>query len=323
MGGAWQDPTLRPVPSDRIIYCGIDGQDYGIGWMCRELRERKLRATFFGEVFAGLVFGEDDTRRWMGFLLENGQDVQLHTHTNYFYYAELLRSGGPLAFRTDSLADVPSPDRFEMLQRGIELFRRATGYEPAAYRAGSWRGSRALLRDLRRAGIFLDCSYNAALKRASFDGEKLAPNALQRIDGVWEFPITVARQTLPDPAIRGGLRPFDPVSMSYWELRKVLDDAHAAGVSHISAIFHSFSAVKARDSQYSRIKPDRVVRKRFAFLLDYLSANEDRFRVGVIAELARELRDPPPPIAGAIPELGFFHPLGRKAVQAINSAYWI
>src|SRR5215469_6814947 len=164
MGGAWGNPTLRPISSDHRIFCKIGQQDYGIGWMCRELNARKLRATFFGEVFAGLVFGEADTRSWMQFLLDNGQEVQLHAHLNFFYYAQQMRDGVRPPFRTDNLADAPPAQRPELLERACELFRRAAGYFPAAFRAGNWCCDGDLLRDLRRAGIVLDCSFNPTLQ---------------------------------------------------------------------------------------------------------------------------------------------------------------
>jgi hypothetical protein len=327
MGGAWSNPTLRPVSSDRRIFCKIGHQDYGIGWMCRELNARNLRATFFGEVFAGLVFGEADTRSWMQFLLDNGQDVQLHTHLNFFYYAQQMRDGVRPPFRTDNLADAPPAQRPELLERACELFRRAAGYTPAAFRAGNWRCDWDLLSDLRRAGIVVDCSFNPALQgRGSFDRDALTPNALQYVEGVWEFPITVASQTLPDPALRNGVRPFDPVSMSCWEIRSILDNAYNSGIKYASAVFHSFSGLKVRGVQYTDMKPNHIVRKRFLFLIDYLSAHPEKFRVSTIGELADELHSADcasPAREPMVPSLGFLHPLGRKMVQIFNSIYWV
>lgn len=323
MGGAWADPRLRPVSADRRIFCHINGESYGIGWICRELNARKLKATFFSEVFGSLVFGEDETRRWFQFLLDQGQDVQLHTHLNFYYYSRRRTAPGDLARRTDNLADLEPPLRAELVDRACELFRRAAGYDATAYRAGNWRGSLALLRDLGARGIVIDASFNRNLQgRGSFDNEPVVVNALQMIDRVWELPITVARQRLPDPALIDGLRPFDPVSLSCWELRKVLDDAYTAGTTHVSAVFHSFSGVKAKGPQYEQLKPDRIVRKRFEFLLDYLATNRDRFCVSTVGELVNEIRSSGSiALHASIPSLGFFHPLARKIVQAANSLY--
>ena len=323
MGGAWDDPLLRPVPAERRIFCRIRGESYGVGWMCRELNARHLKATFFSEVFGSLVFGEDDTRRWFQYLLDQGQDVQLHTHLTFHGYSRWRETGGNVCDKTDDLAALEAPLRRELVERACNLFLRAAGYAPTAYRAGNWRSSRALLNDLRACGVAVDASFNRCLQgRGSFDHEPLVPNRLQSIDGTWELPLTVARQSFPALAPTGGFRPFDPVSMSCWEMRKLLDDAHASHMSHISVIFHSFSAVKPKDVQYTRLKPDRIVRRRFEFLLDYLAVNPDRFRVSTVGQLVREVSagvGTLPLRAPVVPSLGFFHPLARNFVQVANS----
>jgi hypothetical protein len=87
-------------------------------------------------------------------------------------------------------------------------------------------------------------------------------------------------------------------------------------------VLHSFSGVKTRDVQYRQMKPDRVVRRRLRFFLDYLAANPDRFRVSTCEELVSELSEAQPYECGELPSLGFFHPLARKFAQGMNSIYW-
>jgi hypothetical protein len=322
MGGAWANPDLRPVPTDRHIYCRIKGKDHGIGWICDELERHRLRATFFSEMFGSLVFGKDDTRAWCQYLLERGQDVQLHTHLNYYYYAEQTRSGEAAA-RADDLANLSSPQRGELLEQACEIFRYSAGYHPKAFRAGNWSANRALIADVARVGIYLDSSLNPVSRENSFPGETFPVNAMQKIDGAWELPLTVLRQTLPEPHLIGGLRPFDLVSLSAWEIRKALDDAHKAGLAHVVVVLHSFSGVKTKDVQYRNMRPDRVVRGRLRFFLDHLADHQDRFRVSTCGELASELDRAEPDNCHAIPELGFVHPFARKCVQAVNSIYWV
>jgi hypothetical protein len=323
MGGAWANPALRPVPTERHIFCRIGGEDHGIGWLCDELDRHKFRATFFCEMFGSLVFGKDDTRRWCQYLLERGQDVQLHTHLNFYYYAQQQARSGAKSARTDDLASVPSPLRGELLEQACNVFRYATGHHPKAFRAGNWHANRALISDVARAGILLDSSFNPVSRAdGSFAGEPLRLNALQRLDGIWELPLSVLRQSLPEPNLIDGLRPFDLVSLSTWEIRKGLDDAHKTSMPHVVVVFHSFSGVKTRDVQYRKMKPDRVVRRRLRFFLDYLAASPDRFRVSTCNELVSEPNEAQQHECGELPSLGFFHPLARKFVQGMNSIYW-
>jgi hypothetical protein len=321
MGGAWANESLRPVPTERHIFCRIDGKDHGVGWLCDELVKRNFRATFFAEMFGSLVFGKDDTRAWCQYLLERGQDVQLHTHLNYYYYA--TKKSQPA--RTDDIADLPPSTRAALLEQACELFHYATDKCPRAFRAGNWRATRELMADLATAGIILDSSYNpAARSRMSFPGEALAPNTLQKIGDVWELPLTVVKQSFPEPHLINQLRLVDPTSLSFWELRKTLDEAHRAGSPHLVAVMHSFSGVKKKDPQYNKMRPDRVVRGRVRFFLDYLVANPDKFRVTTCGDLVHELeRVAEHILRTTIPHIGFVQPFARKVVQAVNSLYWI
>lgn len=321
MGGAWSNPSLRPVPSDRRIHCRIDGVDHGIGWICDELAKRKFKATFFSEVFASKVFGEEDSRRWMGYLKDRGQDVQLHTHLNFNYYAQQLAQGTPVTRRTDDLVRLEEADRRSTLAQACDLFQRLVGDAPRVYRAGNWACSRELLADLRHHDIYLDSSCNHVVKgKGSFDDTDLQINALQKVDGTFELPVTLARQSLPEPRLKGGLRPLDPTSMSNWELRTALEQAQHSGMEHVVLVFHCFSFVKSRDSQYRNLRADTVVMNRFTDLLDHLATHSDRYEVSTLGVLARSLGsasilDNRP---ACIPQLGFAQPLARKLVQIAN-----
>lgn len=321
MGGAWADARLKPVPSDRRIHCRIDGVDHGIGWICQELSKRNFRATFFSEVFASQVFGEEDSRRWMGYLKDQGQDVQLHTHLNFHYYAQQLAQGTPVARRTDDLARLDAPARRRTLAQACDIFERLVGERAKVYRAGNWACTRDLLADLREQGIALDSSCNHVVKgQGSFDNTDLQINALQVVDAIHELPVTLAQQSLPEPRLRDGLRPLDPTSMSSWELRSALEQAQKAGMEHVVLVFHCFSFVKSRDAQYQDLRPDKVVMNRFTSLLDHLALHNDRFEVSTMGALANTLvlggaqSDAP----ACIPQLGFARPLARKLVQIAN-----
>lgn len=322
MGGAWADPALRPVPPERRIFCDIAGKSHGIGLLCDALQAHGFQATFFSEVFSSRVFGEAETQRWIHHLLDRGQDVQLHTHLNFHYYARHLRLPVLPAERTDNLAHLPRAQQGALLGEACDLFQRLTGRRPTVFRAGNWVANSSLLESLREQGIGLDASFNASVQPAgSFANEVVQINCLQRLGPVWEMPITLAHQTLPDPVLTRGLRPLDPTSMSHWELCKALNDCHAEGMEHVSIVLHSFSLVKARDDQYRSLRPDRIVQERFRRLLSYLDAHRDRFTVSTLDRLAGELAADPGRAStgrGTVPELGFVHPAARKLVQAVN-----
>ena len=324
MGGAWHDPRFHPVGADKRIYCYINGKSHGIGWICRELNARNLKATFFAEVFGSLVFGEDETRQWFRHLLDWGQDVQLHTHLNFYFFSQRTANRKNIPPFIDNLTDITAPLRGELLERACEIFRRMAGYDPTVYRAGNWCANLELLQELRANGIVLDTSFNRSLQGSgSFDGGLHCLNVLQLIEGMWELPVTVAHQRLPVSRNSDGFRAVSATSLSRWELRKVLNDLNEAGATHICIVLHSFDGVKSRDLQYTKIRVNSIVQRRFQFLLDYLAANQDRFHVSILSELARELQSATEPVKcrASIPRLGLLRPFTRTVVQKLNSMY--
>jgi len=324
MGGAWRDPTLRPVPAERRIFCRIQGRDHGIGWQCEQLRERGLKATFFCEVLSSLVLGEEDSRSYLEFLLEQGQDVQLHVHPNFYFFAEKLwaQSQGFAYFpprQPDALCSLTSEEQATILRTAVEIFDYLAGRPPAAFRAGNYQASAVTLAILLQLGLRIDSSYNPAYRASgSFTGEVLPYNRPVDLEGVLELPVTVVRQQLPAPNKPGGLVHLEVCALSAAEMRSSLDQLHDGGVGDVVIVHHSFACVKARDAQYWDIRPDRIVMRRFTSLLDYLVANSDRFEVTTMGALAgaeslrsEETRD-------SIPSLGYFKPLVRTFQQAVD-----
>jgi hypothetical protein len=104
----------------------------------------------------------------------------------------------------------------------------------------------------------------------------------------------------------------------------MLDAGAAAGLDHFVVVFHSFSAVKARDIGYREMRPNRIVIRRLAKTFRYLAENPDRFRMSTMGDLAGnaatlEPAEPSRPVA----DLALHASAVRKAVQLINNAYWV
>lgn len=324
MGGAWQDPALKPVPAERRIFCRVQGRDCGIGWQCEQLRERGLKATFFCEVLSSLVLGEEDARSYLEFLLEQGQDVQLHVHPNFYFYSEKLwaQSQNVEYFpprQPDSLSAFPAEEQAAILRTAVEVFRYLTRRQPSAFRAGNYQANATTLAILSQLGFRIDSSYNPVYRTAgSFPGEILPSNRPFALEGILELPVTVVRQQLPAPNKPGGPVQMEICALSAAEMRSSLDQLQQSGVRDVVIVHHSFACVKAKDAQYRVLRPDRIVQQRFTALLDYLASNADRFEVATMGDLAGA--EPP---RGAedqypIPSLGYLKPLVRTFQQAVN-----
>jgi hypothetical protein len=325
MAGAWRHPERRPVKADRHIFCRIRGRDHGIGLITRILSQQGFRATYFVETLATLVNGEEDTSEVFEYLLQHNQDVQLHIHPSYRFYAEALnayaagRTYQPPA-RADFIGAFDDPRQMEMLEQASMLFRRFAGLNPVAFRAGCFAANRTTLKCLRKLGIVLDSSFNPCYPEWSFPGEALQPNQVCEIEGIREVPVTVARTPLPEG--HGRLKSADPCALSVSELRTMLEAGAARGQRHFVILFHSFSAVKPKDDVYSEIRPDRIVIRRLEKLIAYLAGHRDLYRVCTFQELAAEIAAVEG-ASGHVANLGLAAAALRKSVQGLNRYYWL
>lgn len=326
IGSAWHNPERRPVTSDRHIFCRIGDRDHGVGLITHILQRNGFQGTFFVETLATLVNGDQDTSVVFDYLLEQNQDVQLHAHPVYRFYAQALKDHAakgqyPMPDGTTDLVGAYAEERqLDLLGQATEAFRRLTGRAPKAFRAGCYGANRTTLRCLRKLGMTLDTSFNPCYPEWSFANEQLAANQVHQLEGVWELPVAVARTPLPESAT--GLKMADPCSLSVTELRTMLEAAAGAGQQHFVIVFHSFSAVKPRDGDYTEIRPDRIVIRRLEGLFSYLARHPKEYRVSTFGDAAGEA----PPVEsapGVMANLPMLPAALRKFVQAANRYYWL
>ena len=259
IGGAWEDANRRPVAASRHIFCRINNQDFGIPLLTRIMGEFGFRGTYFVETLATPCVGESDVRSVFDFLLREEQDVQLHIHPVYRLYSTFDQArrqfpDAPKPKPTDLIGHLSFDAQLDLLGEAIGYFETFAGYRPIAFRAGCFAGSRSTLRCLHELAVRVDSSFNPCYHpETSFPADPLEPNLVQKIEGIWEIPVTVARTRLPEG--RTGLKFADCTSLSFPEIRTMLEATAAAGQEHFVFVFHSFSAVKARDDTYAHCRP--------------------------------------------------------------------
>lgn len=327
MGGAWTNLGGRVVGASQRIFCRIGKDDFGIPLLTRMMSEFGFRGTYFVEMFAADCLGESDLKPVFEFLLRERQDVQLHVHPVFRQYAEYrkardegqeYRGREPL----DLIGEMDANEQMELMREAVDRFEAFAGHRPVVFRAGCFAASRATLDCLRRLGILVDSSFNPCYPQISFPDERLEPNRVQNIAGVWEIPVTVARTRLPEGY--NGYKFADCTSLSFPEIRSMLETAANAGQKHFVIVFHSFSAVKAKDESYAEMRPNRIVIGRLEKLFRYLARHSDEYQVETMGGIARcpdALEEES--AAPAMARLGLVQAAGRKAVQWLNNSYWI
>jgi hypothetical protein len=104
----------------------------------------------------------------------------------------------------------------------------------------------------------------------------------------------------------------------------MLDATATAGFEHFVLVFHSFSAVKARDVTFAEMRPNHIVIRRLRKMFRYLAEHPARFQVETMGSVAQhpELFQNGRRVS-VLPRLNLGQSLARKTVQLINNAYWV
>jgi hypothetical protein len=317
MGGAWGSPTLKPVPPARGVWGHFGKRKLGIPWIVEILEGSGLAATFFVESFMEEQGNPSQGEPICQFLLDHGQDVQLHIHPNHWHYG-LRQRGLPAPF-TDYLADLSPADQLALLREGSERIRHWTGRPPVAFRAGNMAASEETMRQLEAAGILIDSSYSFPFvggqcrfaAGAHFNGSKWYGQVLEMALSGFRQPIALEM---------GRSKPLDLMGISFEECRDAIRLIHRAGADAV-VILHSFSLFKVRNVQYDGGRPNRIVARRFRRLCRWLV--EERIPVYTFSELATAVADKIYE-AKHVPPCRLTHPRAvvRKAVQAWNNLHW-
>jgi len=318
MGGAWADARLKPVPPARAIWGDYGGRPMGLPLIVETLNRAGLAATFFVEAFTDEQGFSGEAERACHYLLEHGQDVQLHIHPGHKHYG-LHRQGLPHP-NTDQIADLAPQDQLALIQEGAERLRRWTGRPCVAFRAGNMGASEETLQQLEKAGIPIDSSYAfpfAGVQCRFQPGEPY--NGSKWYGRVLELALSGFRK-IPLPGVHAA-KPLDLYGISFQEGRDAVERVHAAGADAV-VILHSFSLFKVRNVQYDGGRPNRIVLGRFRRFCDWLAHRPD-LPAYTLRQLADAIEAGRYEAAHVLP-CRLMHPrtVVRKAVQVWNNFYW-
>lgn len=317
MGGAWRNSALQPVPPVRGVWGEYGGRRLGIPWIVEILQSAGLTATFFVEPFMEEQGNPGQGEPICQFLLDHGQDVQLHIHPIHRHYG--LRQRGLLAPYTDDIADLNPAEQVAMLREGSDRIEHWTGRRPVAFRAGNMAASEDTMRQLELAGILIDSSYTFpyAGGQCRFSAEQ-PYNGSKWYGQVLEMALSGFCQ--PKALEMGRSKPLDLMGISFEECRDAIRLICTAGADAV-LILHSFSLFKVRNVRYDGGRPNRVVARRFRRLCWWLASEGPP--VYTFSRLAAAAADNTYQ-ARHVPPCRLTHPRAiiRKAVQAWNNSYW-
>lgn len=262
--GAYRKYILGPTP---------DG-DFGLPYQLRVLKDHGLLGTFFVEPLFSTRFGKQPLEEIVGLIKENGQEVQLHLHSEWV--DESLEPLIPDSTRKRQfLFQYSLEEQKRLIEAGISLLTSAGATEVNAFRAGSFGFNLDTLRALAANGISFDSSYNATLFGPT---SGVMPNRIViepiEYEGVFEYPMTVFKDGI------GSLRHAQLTACSYSEIEHLLFQALEEQRNAFVILFHNFELLSP-----SKTRPDRIVIDRFMKLCKFLEKNRDSFCVKGFREL--------------------------------------
>ncbi len=261
-----EDLALRlEAVRDRDIH-GLTPQGrFGLGHILARFKAHGLKATFFLEAFYGLYAGPAELGRLVDPILEAGQEVGLHLHSEWL---PLLKRPELAGLEGGSLKDFTRPRQERLIALGLESLRQAGAGPVQALRAGNYGANLDTLAAARANGLSFDSSYDPA-----YLGRGCAmylPQTLwqpQKLEGILELPVG-AFQDYP-----GHLRHLQLSACSLEEIRHVVGQAHRRGWSQLVLVMHSFELIHRRHWRGLEPRADALMLRRFEGLCQYLAAN--------------------------------------------------
>jgi peptidoglycan/xylan/chitin deacetylase (PgdA/CDA1 family) len=241
--------------------------NHGIGLMMDLLERHQFRGTFFLNVYEAAKHGEEALASVARAIHDRGHDLQLHTHPRPMY-------------RPYGMSQAPFEQQVEILEKGIALLKEWTGKRVVAHRAGAFLANGETLRAVAATGLAADSSLAAGSHDAAPLVDELgASNWAQRLEGVWEIPVTYYDQVRIGPW--RSRRILDIEASSLAEIKKVTRVAVRQGLPTVCILMHSFSFTREG-------KPDERIIQRFSALLEWLRTQAD-VQIGTVEETCRRL----------------------------------
>ena len=274
IGGAFADANLRPVAGP-MVYCDVDGQSQGLGFMLETFRATGVTATFFIEALHRYYFSDDPMRPIVRRIEQAGHELQLHIHPCWSVFqhddwAARVRDQP----RQDNFADRPIDDSAALIRQGMANFSDWNLPAPTVFRSGSLEHDDNLYHALAQSGVPYSSNVGLAIYDSGDPAYRLYAGRHLR-HGVVECPVlTFADWQLGS---KQHLKTLTIAGTSFAETRLLLDQAQRAGVPLVVILTHPFEYVQSADLGRAAVRTHAVNQGRLQQLCRYVAANGERF----------------------------------------------
>ncbi|MFV0644496.1 MAG: polysaccharide deacetylase family protein [Sphingomonadaceae bacterium] len=275
-------PGCRAENFSRSISCITADGPAGVNYQLQQFGAHGLKAVFFVDPMPALIWGVEAISDIIGPILDAGQDVQLHLHTEWLELAGPANPLGTMIGR--NMADFPFEEQCRLIDYARSVLMAAGAPAPVAFRAGNYGANDDSLRALAELGIAYDTSHTPGIVGGDC-AISLGPEDRRPIEhcGVIEVP-TGCIQTFGQD-----LRHAQITAISAREMLDALAHARSADITSFTMVSHSFELMCR-----NRERLNKVVSRRFDRLCAGLAAMPD--------VLTRTYCDNPPPLPATDPE---------------------
>jgi peptidoglycan/xylan/chitin deacetylase (PgdA/CDA1 family) len=242
--------------------------DYGLPYLLQSLNDHGLHGVFFVESLCASVVGKAALRRTVREIVDAGQEVQLHLHTEWL--SDVAVPGLMLKHR-QNMSDFSLEDQTKIVRYGLATLRDAGGTNVTAMRAGNMGGNIETTVAARAAGLRLDMSFDPTHSHAT---RSLLQSLHQRLPAEGGCP-TVPLSFVQD--YPGHYRPANLTALSFRELRHAMVIAAREKWPCFVILLHSFELVIRDGNRQGPIRPHAINISRWKRLCSFLARHRDVF----------------------------------------------
>jgi peptidoglycan/xylan/chitin deacetylase (PgdA/CDA1 family) len=282
----WRATNLAEQMKQHIWGITSEGEELGLRYELEVLKRHDLRATFMVESLHTLAAGTDRLKEIVSTIGAAGQDIELHTHTEWM--EPLSPSERPVAGAMPNLADYRLDEQEKLLRIGVASLEAAGVKHVVAHRAGNFGANNETLAAAARAGLAYDSSYNVNYLSSDcqirFDRAITGPAPE---GGLLELPVGWFYD------VAGHTRPMELGACSFAELQHALWQAWHAGWEQIVIVFHAFELIWRGIRWGRQARPRRLVVRRFGRLCEHLDLHRSYFKTVGFHDIAPRVAQPP------------------------------
>ncbi len=249
-----------PLSVETCIEGKCDNEFYGIPKIIDICDEKGVKATFFVDVYAYRVFGEELMKQVCQDIKKRGHDIQLHAHANWVY-----------PNKSEYMWAYSLKEQSEIIKEGRELIHKWTGEYPVAFRAGAYGANYDTLKALSENDINIDSSMFYKHPLCKLNSRSLTRNIIVSNNNVVEIPVTVFISLKCASFVR--YSKLDINAKSFNELKEIILKAKKGNLKTIILFLHSFSFLKFSKDRKTAV-PDFKIIDSFLKTIEFLKKTQ-------------------------------------------------